>query len=180
MQIENKKKIVEELREKFLKAKVVITTDYKGLDVAVLSELRKKLREAGVEYKVVKNTLLVRASEGTDIALIRESFKGPSAVAISYDDPVAPAKVLKKFTDEYKRPEIKVGVLNGKFLDLNGIKALADLPSREILLARLLATMNGVPTSFVRVLNAIPSGLMNVLQALKDKKETPAAEQVPG
>ena len=100
LQIDDKKKIVAELHDKFARSKVVISTDYKGLDVGKLNDLRRKLREVGVEYKVVKNTLLVRASQDTDVALIHESFKGPSAVALSYDDPVAPAKVLTQFAKE--------------------------------------------------------------------------------
>lgn len=176
MQIEDKKKIVEELREKFQRSKVVITTDYKGLNVETLNLLRRRLREVGGEYKVVKNTLLTRASEDTDVAPLQQSFSGPSAIALSYDDPVAPAKVLKKFADEFKKPEIRGGVLNGKFLDLAAVKALADLPAREVLLAQVLSTMIAVPTSFVRVLNAVPVGLLNVLQALKEKKEAAVGE----
>ena len=176
MQISDKKNIVAELHDKFQRSKVIIATDYKGLNVTALNDLRRRLREAGVEYKVVKNTLLTRASEETDAALLKESFKGPSAIALSYDDPVAPAKVLKKFNDEYKRPEMKAGVLNGKFLDLAGIKALADLPAREVLLAQVLSAMIAVPTSFVRVLNAVPVSLLNVLQAIKEQKEAGAGE----
>jgi len=176
VQISDKKNIVAELHDKFQRSKVIIATDYKGLNVTALNDLRRRLREAGVEYKVVKNTLLTRASEETDAALLKESFKGPSAIALSYDDPVAPAKVLKKFNDEYKRPEMKAGVLNGKFLDLAGIKALADLPAREVLLAQVLSAMIAVPTSFVRVLNAVPVSLLNVLQAIKEQKEAGAGE----
>ena len=94
MKIEDKKQIVDKLHDKFSRSKVVIVTDYKGLDVAAITELRRKLREAEIEYQVVKNTLLIRASEETDVALIKDCFKGPSAVALSYDDPVSSAKVL--------------------------------------------------------------------------------------
>ena len=94
MRIDKKKEIVKELHEKFLRSKVVIVTDYKGLDVTTINDLRRKLGAEKIEYKVVKNSLLIRASEETDIALIKDYFKGPSAVALSYDDPVAPAKVL--------------------------------------------------------------------------------------
>ena len=176
MRIEEKKKVVDELRERLLKSKVVIVTDYKGLNVVSLNELRRKLREVGVEYRVVKNTLLVRASEGTDAALIQDGFKGPSAIAFSYDDPVAPAKVLTQFAKDHSKPEIKVGILNGKMIDLSKIKALSALPSREVLLANVLSVMVAVPTSFVRVLNNMPVGLLNVLQALKAKKEDAAGE----
>lgn len=171
MKLEKKKQIVEELQEKFSRSKVVIVTDYKGLDVETMNSLRKELRQIDVEYQVVKNTLLVRASENTEVALIKDVFKGPSAIALSYEDPVAPAKVLTEFAGKHKHLEIKAGVLNGKALDLAALKALATLPPKEILLGQLLAALNGVPTSFVRTLSAIPVGFLNVLQAVKEQKE---------
>lgn len=171
MRRNEKQKVVEDLREKLSKAKVVVVTDYKGLDVTTINGLRRKLKEADVEYQVVKNTLLSRASENTDVALIKDAFKGPNAVALSYDDPVAPAKVLTEFAKENKDLEIKIGVLNGKVLDLSGIKALSALPSREVLLGQVLSAMNGVPTAFVRALNDIPSKFLNVLLAVKEQKE---------
>lgn len=171
MRLDKKKAIVEELHDKFARSKVVIITDYKGLDVAAVNSLRRKLREADVEYKVVKNTLLARASEDTDAALIKDKFKGPSAVALSYDDPVAPAKVLSDFAKENDKLEIKIGVMDGNVMDLNAIKALSSLPSREVLLATVLSAMNGVPTSLVGVLSAVPRQMVNVLQAIKDQKE---------
>jgi large subunit ribosomal protein L10 len=171
LKIDEKKKIVENIRKKFSKSKVVILTDYKGLDVEKINELRGKLKQSGVEYKVVKNTLLVRASEETDISLIKDSFKGPSAVALSCDDPVTPAKILTEFADEHESLEIKVGVMNGRILDLSTIKKLSALPSREVLLGSLLSVMSGVPSAFVRALNDIPRRLLNVLQAIKEQKE---------
>lgn len=171
MQIDEKKKIVEDLRELFLKSKVLIVTDYKGLNVTTMNELRRKLREADVEYKVVKNSLLVRASENTDVSLITENFKGPSAIAISYDDPVVPAKVLMQFAKDNAKLEIKAGVMDGKALDLSAIKALSELPSQEVLLGKLLSVLNGVPTSLVIALSDIPKKLLNVLNAVKEKKE---------
>ena len=115
--------------------------------------------------------LLARASEDTDAALIKDHFKGPSAVALSYTDPVAPAKVLSEFAKDNEKLEIKIGVMNGKALDLDGIKALAELPSREVLLAQVLSAMNAVPSSFVRTLGEIPRSFVNVLSAVKDQKE---------
>ncbi len=171
MQIDEKKKIVENLREIFSKSKVLIVTDYKGLNVTTINELRRKLREADVEYKVAKNSLLVRASEDTDVSLIAENFKGPIAIAISYDDPVAPAKVLMQFAKNNAKLEIKAGVMDGKVLDLSAIKALSELPSQEVLLGKLLSVLNGVPTSLVVALNNIPVKLLNVLQAIKEQKE---------
>ena len=171
MRIDEKKEIVKDLHEKFARSKVVIITDYKGLDVSTINDLRRRLRAHEIEYKVVKNSLLVRAAEETDVALIKDRFKGPSAVALSYDDPIAPAKVLTKFLDEYSQLEIKSGVMDGKVLDLAAIKKISTLPSREELLGQFLSAANGVATSFVRVLNAIPVQLLNVLLAIKEQKE---------
>ena len=171
MDLEQKKSIVEDLHERFSKSKVLIVTDYKGLNVTTINALRRKLRDADVEYTVVKNSLMVRAAEGTDVDLIKESFKGPNAIAISYDDPIAPAKVLTDFAKENKKLEIKMGVMDGKVMDAGAIKALSALPSKEALIGQLLSVINGVPTGLVRTLNAVPGGFVNVLQALKDQKE---------
>jgi large subunit ribosomal protein L10 len=171
LKLEAKQQITEDLHDRFARSAIIVLTDYKGLDVTSINELRRKLRDANIEYQVVKNTLLVRAAEDTEIALIKDHFKGPSAVAISYDDPVAPAKVLTQFAKENDKLEIKVGVLNGKVLDVQAIKALAMLPSREVMLAHVLSTINAVPTSFVRVLAEVPRSMLNVLTAIKDQKE---------
>jgi large subunit ribosomal protein L10 len=181
MKLDKKKEIAEELHEKFAKSQIVIVTDYKGLDVMTMNDLRRKLRSAspppedgeggpGIEYRVVKNSLLVRASEDTEASLIKDKFKGPVAVAMGYDDPVTPAKVLTDFAKENEKLEIKGGVMKGKVLDLNAIKRLSDLPSREVLLSQALSAMNGVPTSFVRVLTGTLQQLFNVLQALQEQK----------
>jgi len=171
LKIDKKKKIVEDIHKRFSKSKVTILTDYKGLDVEKISKLRRKLNESEIEYKVVKNSLLVKASEDTDVALIKDNFKGPSAVVLSYNDPVAPAKILTEFAGEHEALEIKIGVMNGHVLDLSAIKELSSLPSREVLLSMVLSAMNGVPTSLVRALNDIPRRLLNVLQAIKEQKE---------
>jgi large subunit ribosomal protein L10 len=171
MRLEEKKKITEDLRDRFSRSAIVVVADYKGLDVASMNELRRQLREEKVEFQVVKNTLLARASENTDVALIRDYFKGPSAVALSYEDPVAPAKVLTQFAASNEKLEIKVGVLNGKLLDTHAISALSKLPSKEVLLAQFLAALNAVPTSFVRTIAEIPRRLLNVLTAIKDQKQ---------
>jgi large subunit ribosomal protein L10 len=171
VKIDEKKRIVEELHEKFSKSEVVILTDYKGLDVDTINDLRKKLRESQIQYQVVKNSLLVRASKDTDVELIKDNFKGPSAIALSFEDPVSPAKVLTKFAGENEKLEIKVGVMNGKVLDISAIKALSALPSREVLIGQLLSVMNGVPTGFVRALVDIQRRLLNVIVAIKEQKE---------
>lgn len=171
MKLDEKKKIVEDLHERLTKSKVVIVTDYKGLNVEAMTELRRKLREEKIDYRVVKNTLLMRAAKETGVERIQDHLKGPSAIALSFDDPVAPAKVLMEFAKKNEKLEIKAGVMENQALDLAGIKALAALPSREVLLGQLLSAMVGVPTGLVRVLNGIPQKLMYALQAIKDQKE---------
>jgi len=171
VKLEEKKRITQDLNERFSKAAVVIVTDYKGLDVDAINDLRRKLRKEEIEYQVVKNSILVRASEETDVALIKETFKGPSAVALSYSDPIAPAKVLTAFAKDHDVFEIKVGVMDGKILDANKIEALSALPSREVLLGTFVSVLNNVPTGFVRTIAEIPRRLLNVLQAVKDQKE---------
>lgn len=170
LNIDEKKKIVEVLHDKFARSQVAILTDYKGLDVSAINDLRRRLRETKTEYRVVKNSLLVRASQGTDSVLMENYFTGPSAIALNYEDPVAPAKVLAKFAAENDKFEIKAAAMNGRLLDLSEIKALSDLPSREVLLAQLLSVLNGVPTAFVRALNDIPKRFLNVLQSIKEQK----------
>jgi large subunit ribosomal protein L10 len=171
VKIDQKKAIAQDLHEKFKKAKVVIVTDYKGLDVGAMNQLRRKLREADIEYRVAKNTLFTRASKDTGVEAISADFKGPNALALSYTDPVAPAKVLTDFMKSNDKLEIKIGVMDGKALSFNDIKALSSLPPREVLLAQVLSAMNAVPTSFVTVLSGVPRNFLNVLQAIKEKKE---------
>ncbi len=171
MNIEDKKQFVQELKQRFEKSCVAILTDYKGLDVQTMTELRAKFREANIEYQVIKNTMLRLASEGTGVEAIKDHFKGPSAIALSYDDPVAPAKILTEFAKTNDKLEIKVGVMDGRVMDLSAIKALSDLPSREQLLATLLSAMNGVPRALVTALSDAPRRMVNVLQAIKDQKD---------
>ncbi len=166
-----KKELVSGLNRKFEEKKILILVDYKGLNVPKMTELRAKLREAGVEFLVAKNTLLSRAAEGTDVELVRDVLSGPNAIAMSYEDPVNAAKVLIEFAKENDKLEIKAGVLSGKALSFNDIKALSNLPSREVLLATVLATINAVPTSLVRALSNVPERLLYALQAIKDQKE---------
>ena len=171
MRLEEKQKITEDLHERFSKSAIVVVTDYKGLDVSSINALRRKLRAEDIEFQVVKNTLLIRAAKDTDVALIQDFFKGPSAVALSYSDPVAPAKILTQFAKDNQKLEIKGGVLKDKVLDADAIKTLAKLPSKEVLLGQFLSVLNQVPTSFVRTIAEIPRSMMNVLTAIRDQKE---------
>jgi large subunit ribosomal protein L10 len=171
VRLEEKQKITEDLHERFSKSAIVVVTDYKGLDVSSMNDLRRKLREEDIEFQVAKNTLLMRAAKDTEVALIQDYFKGPSAVALSYKDPVAPAKILTQFAKDNQKLQIKGGVLKNKVLDADAVKALAKLPSREVLLGQFLSVLNGVPSSFVRTIAEIPRSLLNVLTAIRDQKE---------
>ncbi len=166
-----KVKVVEEIKEKLDRCKCIILSDYMGLNVEEITALRKELRENNVEYKVYKNTLAVRAFHELEVDGLDESLKGPTAFAISYDDPVAPAKVLVKFSKNNEKLSVKAGMVEGNLVDLGQIENLATLPSREELLGMLLRTMNGPATGFVNVLAGNIRNLVGVLSAIKDKKE---------
>ena len=166
-----KEKVVEALHEKFSKARAILLTDFRGLNMSAMDELRGQLREASVEYRVVKNTLLTRASDGTDMALLKEHFFGPCAVALSYEDPVAPAKILMKFSEDNSALEVKAGVVEGQAIDLDSIKRLSKLPSHEVLLTQLLSLMNVPVTGLVTVLSGVLRNFMCVIEAIKRQKE---------
>ena len=163
--------IVRGLQESLGKASGAFLVDYQGLNVETLTKLRRELREANVQFQVVKNRLLLIACEGTDTAVLKDHVAGPSALAILYEDVINPAKVLTNFSQENEALEIKVGQINGKVLDLRAINKLAKLPPKEILLSQLLFTLSGVPASFVRVLSEIPRRMVTVLAAIKSQKE---------
>jgi len=165
-----KKKIVTDLNERLGKACGIFLIDYQGLNVDELTKLRHRLREEDIEFQVVKNRLLLIASQDTDTVVLKDYFTGPCALAITYDDLVTPAKVLNKFVQENKALEIKIGQINGKVVELPAIKRLAQLPSREVLLSQLLFSLSGVQTSFVRLLSEMPRRLVNVLEAVKRQK----------
>jgi large subunit ribosomal protein L10 len=168
---QSKQQVVTELHEKLQRAKAVFLADFRGMNVGKATELRNELRKAAVEYKVVKNTLLELASRETDKESLHPYFVGPTAVALSYDDPVAAAKVLSRFAKEQQATfKLKAGVLTGKTISVSDIQALADLPSREVLIAKLLGTMQAPTANFVGVLAAVPGSFVRALAAIKDKK----------
>lgn len=171
MNRDNKQELVTEMHERLARAKAVFLADFRGMDVGKATTLRNELRGAAVEYKVFKNTLLDRASQGTDMECLSPYLTGPTAIAISYDDPVGAAKVLTKFAkDPQGKFVLKVGVLSGKLLDVKQIQALADLPSREVLIAKMLGSMQAPATNFVGVLAALPGSLVRALDAIRAKK----------
>jgi len=171
-----KKEIVKELKDKLLATKGAVLTNYRGLTVAMDTKMRRKLREAGVEYRVVKNTMTRIAAHDAGIDGLDKYLEGPTAIALSVTDPVAPAKVLADFIRENKLQvlEIKAGLVEGKVVDVDGVKALASLPPREVLIAQLLGTMQAPIAGFVRVLGGVPSNLVYALEAIRKQKEASA------
>ncbi len=165
-----KEQLVAELAGKLAATKAAFIADYRGLNVDQVNELRGQLRGAGVEYRVVKNTLLRLATKGTEKECLDGILQGPTAIAIAGDDPVAPAKVLSDFAKANEKFELKAGVLDGNLLSVEEIKALANLPSRDELLAKMLGSISAPATNFVGVLAAIPRSLVQVLSAIQDKK----------
>ena len=169
----NQKEIlIADVKSRLKKAQATFLVDYQGLNVDEMNKLRSELRKSGTEIQVAKNRLLKLASQDTGTEAIKDSFMGPNALVISYDDIVAPAKVLVDLSKILKNLEIKVGQISGKPINSDEIKVLAELPSRDQLIAQILSVMQAVPTSFVRVLNALPVSLLNVLKAIEEKKET--------
>lgn len=153
--VEQKKQLVEEIAEKLKNSVSTIVVDYRGLNVAEVTELRKQLREAGVEFKVYKNSLTRRAAESVDLNGLTEVLTGPNAIAFSNEDVVAPAKILNNFAKEHEALEMKAGVIEGKVSSVEEIKALAELPSREGLLSMLLSVLQAPIRNFALVTKAV-------------------------
>jgi len=168
---EQKQQEIDSLKESFVKSESVILADYCGLTVGQMQDVRTKLRSASVEFRVAKNTLAKRAIKDTDSESLSEVFTGPTAIAFSYADPVAGAKVLSELVEDYAAFELKGGVLGNKLLSIGDITALSKLPTKEVLLSQLLSVMNGPMTGFVRVLSGNQRSLVQVLSAIKDTKE---------
>ena len=153
--VELKQPIVDEIKEYASKAQSAVIVDYRGLTVEQDTVLRKKLREAGVVYKVYKNTMLKRAFEGTDFAQLEATLEGPTAIAFGIDDATAPARVLNEVAKTNNKLEFKGAVVEGMFYDAEGVKVIANIPSREVLISKLLGSLQSPITNFARVLNQI-------------------------
>ena len=162
--IEAKKQIVQEIADKFKASKSTIVVDYRGLNVAEVTELRKQLRDAGIDFKVYKNTLTRLAAESAEIAELNSVLTGPNAIAFSNEDVIAPAKILNDFAKKHEALEIKAGVIEGNVATVEEVKALAELPSREGLLSMLLS-----------VLQAPIRNLALATKAVADQKEEQGA-----
>ena len=170
--VELKQPIVAEISEAIKEAQSVVLVDYRGLTVEQDTNLRKQLREAGVTYKVYKNTMMNFAFKGTDFEGLAPYLEGPSAVAISTTDATAPARILAKFAKDAKALEIKAGVVEGTVYDANGMQAIAAIPSRDELISKLLGSLQSPITNFARVMNQLAE------KGGASACEAPAAEEV--
>ena len=150
-----KQVIIDEIKEKLDGAQSAVVVDYMGISVAQADAMRKKLREANVDYTVYKNTLLKRAIEGSEFAGLADVLEGPSAIAISKDDATAPARVLNEIIKDYKKMEFKAGVVEGNLFDKDGIQTIADIPSRDVLIAKFMGSVQSPISKAVRTFQAI-------------------------
>jgi large subunit ribosomal protein L10 len=150
-----KQLIIDEIKEKLEKAQSAVVVDYIGITVAQADAMRKKLRDANIDYTVYKNTLTKRAIEGTIYEKMGDVLAGPSAIAISYDDATAPARILSDAIKEFKKMEFKGGIVEGQFLDADGIKKVASIPSRDVLIAKFMGSIQSPIGKAVRTFAAI-------------------------
>ncbi len=162
---------IQELHDLFRKMEMAVLTDYRGLTVADLTDFRVQLRKVEGRFRVVKNTLSIRAADGTPMEAVKEYFDGPVGIVFSKGDPVGPAKALVQFMKENDNMEPKVGILSGKVIGLDEIKMLAGLPGRDTLLSAVLFSMQAPTTNFVRTLGEIPASLVRVLDAVRAQKD---------
>lgn len=166
-----KERIVEELHGSLEGTKATILSDYRGLNVEEMTLLRNQLRRASINYRVVKNTLIKLALKDTNLEPLVDQISGPTAVAFSYDDPISPAKILEEFSKGQPKLEIKGGIVEGRLVDQVGVKRLAQIPSREVLLGRLVSVLGAGPTHLVTVLSFNLQKLLHVLNAIRLQKE---------
>lgn len=170
LNLEEKKAVVAEVSEQVSKAQAIVIAEYRGLPVGNMTALRAQARKSGVYLRVLKNTLVRRAVDGTPFSGLADQMVGPLVFGISAD-PVAAAKVMSEFAKSNDKFIVKAGSLPGKVMDENGVKALASLPSREELLAKLLGTMQAPVAQFVRTLNEVPTKFVRGLAAVRDQKQ---------
>ncbi len=161
---------IESLKSRFSKSLFTILADYKGLSVASMTDLRRRLRKGNTSLKVVKNRLAKIAVQGTPSEVLSAHFVGTTALATSAAEPAETAKALTSFAKENERFKIKIALLDGQTLTLKELNALANLPSRDVLLAKMLGSLNAPATNLVSVLIEIPRQLVTVLTAIKDQK----------
>ena len=167
--------IIDEIKARVDRTPYVLLTDYTGMPVEQFNELRNRLGRAHAEFRVVKNTLLRRALQNSNLPDLETYLHGQSAVVLGDNDVSAAAKVLKNFTSEFKKPKLKIGILDKSLLDVEQIMALADLPSKEVLQAKLLALLLAPASQLVRLINTPASQVAQVLKAYSEKGEKAAA-----
>jgi len=167
---DEKKELVTQLHEDLGESQAVFVTDYIGLNVEKITKLRKSIKGAGGTFKVVKNTLLRRAAKDTSADVVNDLFIGPTAIAMVKGDPLGVAKALVDFAKDNEALEIQGGILGTQVLDLDRIQSLAKMPSKEVLLAKMLGSLNAPITNFVGVLAAMPRQLLYVLKAIENQK----------
>ena len=153
--IERKKAVVEEIAQKLNDSASAILYDYRGLTVEEATELRSKFREAGIDYKIYKNTLVRRAAEQAGMEELKDVLTGPNAIAFGYDDPVTPAKIGSEFAKDHKNLELKAGIVEGEFFGEEKVKELASIPSREVLIGKLLGSIKSPVANFAYLVKAI-------------------------
>lgn len=169
--LNQKQQQVEKLREKILKAKSIILVDYRGLTVEEDTDLRNKLRKANLEYKVIKNTLILFAVRDGDLKELSEYLNGPTAVAFSFDDEMAPSKILAEYAKKNEKLELKGGIVDGKIVNANEIKIIATIPPKEVLISKLMGSLNAPASGLVNVLNGNIRGLVVALNAIAQKQK---------
>lgn len=165
-----KQEKIEAMKENFAKAKVAVVTEYRGLTVEEITNLRRELQKENSDYMVTKNTLAKIASKGTQFEVLGETLKGPVAIAFGFKDEVAPAKILTKFIKTAKKGEIVATALDGKLLDAKETQVLASLPSKEELYAKMLGSINSPATGIVGAMNAVMSGLVRAMDQVAKQK----------
>src|SRR5579884_1834589 len=175
MKKEEKEVMISELRQKFSRVKVAVLAEYAGMEVEEIRQVKNELRRAKGEFKVIKNTLAIRAAEGTSLQGIRDHFKGPIAVALGYEDPVAPAKALNGIADKQKKLKIKIGVVEGQVVDLVRLKQISKLPSKEVLVGQFIGRLKSPLYGFAGTLNGVLSKFVRTLQAVHDQRQAPPA-----
>jgi len=169
MEKSEKEAVIKELNEKFSRAKAAVVAEFSKVNVTTVTNLRKKFRDGGVEYKVLKNTLARRAAKGTSLEVISDDFTGPVALALSYGDVVAPAKILSEFIKDMETIKVRSAVIDGKKIDANGVKALAKLPGLPELRAKILGMLTQPAGKLVRTIAAPGSQLARVLKAREEQ-----------
>lgn len=177
--LEQKKQVVAELVETLKSAQAGVLVDYRGLTVEQDTDLRRKLREAGVEYKVVKNTLTRFAAKEVGLDGLDEQLNGPTSLAVSAEDPVAPAKVIADFAKEVECLQIKAGFLDGNVISLEEVKTLANTPSRDTLIAKIMGSLNAPISNLVRTLQALVDNGVEPSEINIAKEEAPVEEAAP-